>query len=103
MIDTPTDMFKNETVVGIIIAGVGAALVRWMDRSLQQKTIVHDESEKLRVEFRELNELLQQQIENNQQQIATLMKKIDDMEKDLVLWKDKYYALLASITNDREK
>ena len=96
--DTPPsqlyDLLHNETVIGITIAGLGGAIVRWLDRSLQQKTIIHDESEKLRSEFKELNELLQVQITAQSKLIDTLRDRIDDLEQEVVVWKDKYYTLL---------
>lgn len=97
--EVPNDLLKNQTLLGIVVAGIGAAVVRWLDRSLQQKTIIHDENEKLRVEFRELNELLQIEIKRNQDRITELAEKLQTVEDELVAWKDKYYALIARIAS----
>ena len=82
--DALTTLIQDNTVLGIVIAAIGGITVRWLDRTLRQNTDYFSQASQIRKELREEVELLQKRLTDSDD-------CIDELEKEIDLWKGRYY------------
>lgn len=87
--DNVTALLENNTVLGIIIAGLGGVLVRWLDRTLRNNTDYFTQASQIRQELRDEISLLQTKSKQLEDEVKGLEDEIDE-------WKIKYYTLLEN-------
>lgn len=86
----------QNTLLSISIAAIAGLFVRWIDKNLKDNTIKHDQEERVLSDMQTLNNSLKENVSMLQAENNKLSDEID-------LWKDKYYKLIQSHIDERQK